>query len=380
MKSLKINKKTIISALLFLFFAFLPCGYSKHWLINESLVGGVLVDYLMPDIWLIDIIAFLIIILNFEKKLIKKEWPLILILFILAGFSQIPLVSMINLSRIVQALFLTKIIFNNKNDFKNLLLSGLGLAIGYTFLIALLQVLAQKNVFGWWFLGEPIFTKGGGGVKQVQIFNLSFVLPLGTLPHSNILGAFGLLGFYVFLKNLKTSWQKICLGLSLILVFASLSSVAYLGLLAIVLFNGKIINKLGKRRLIVILLLLTLFIIKPSSFYRRWQLTIISLKMFLKHPLFGVGLGTFVKSLAGLWQDEIRFRFLQPVHNVFLLLLSETGLIGFFCFGKILKDLLVKAFRRDRLVLVLFLLFALFDHFLLTATQGVYFLTFLALV
>jgi len=376
-----ISKKTINLVLVFSFFFFLPCGWSKHWLMEQSLVMGVLVDYLMPDLWLVDIIAFLIIALNFNKKLIKKDWLWFLLLFVLSFFSQIPLVSAINLIRVAQAILLIKIISENKKDFKNSVLLGLGLAITYTFLIALAQLVFQKTAFGWWFLGEPIFSKGSGGVKTIDLFNLSAVLPMATLPHSNVLGAFGVLGFYVFLKNNKSIWQKVCLILSLILVFVSFSLISCLGFLMIILFDKKTIKVFGNKRFLVLFLLLpVMFIIPASSFYRRCQLAIISLKMLVKFPLFGVGLGTFVKSLPGFWQERIGFRFLQPVHNVFLLMFSETGLIGVLCFFKFLKEPVAKVFKKNKLFLILFLLFGFFDHFLLTTAQGIYFFTLLALI
>ena len=63
------------SILIFLLFFFLPAGWAKHWITRDSLVSGVLVDYLMPDLWLQDLIALAFIILNIKhlKELIKDN-------------------------------------------------------------------------------------------------------------------------------------------------------------------------------------------------------------------------------------------------------------------------------------------------------------------
>ena len=57
-------------------------------------------------------------------------------------------------------------------------------------------------------------------------------------------------------------------------------------------------------------------------------------------------------------------RFLQPVHNIYLLLLSEAGVIGLFMFLWILWRA-----KKHWVILIVFFL-GLVDHYFLTLQQG----------
>lgn len=50
-------------------------------------------------------------------------------------------------------------------------------------------------------------------------------------------------------------------------------------------------------------------------------------KMFMKHPLFGIGWNNFVENALLFGMDKK-----IPAHNTFLSILAETGLFGFLCF------------------------------------------------
>ena len=269
-----------------LLFFLLPVGWSKHWLIPENLVNGVLVDYLMPDLWLQDIIALAIIILNFKFIILKLKF--LLPLFLILGsvfFSSAPLVSLINLTRFLLALGVGHILTSNRK-FKKPALIGLTGAVIWTGILAILQFIKQGTVFGWWFLGEPIFSLGSGGVKKVVLFGKNLVLPMATFPHFNVLIAFLILSLIVLRKKIWY-WLAAALVLFKVITFDS------------------------------------------TSFWRRWQLIKISLAMIKDYPLFGVGWGCFVEKLPDFWhQLGTNFRFLQPVHNIFLIMLSELGFLG----------------------------------------------------
>ncbi len=97
------------------------------------------------------------------------------------------------------------------------------------------------------------------------------------------------------------------------------------------------------------------------------------------HPLLGVGVGQFVPQLMTKlkhWPANIY----QPVHNIYLLIASETGLIGlalfllflFFIFYNFIRRAdFKKPYSFSFLILAFsFLLMGLFDHFLWTLQQG----------
>ena len=121
------------------------------------------------------------------------------------------------------------------------------------------------------------------------------------------------------------------------------------------------------------LILYSLKYFNLTSFTRRLELTKIAIKMWLSSPIFGVGLNNFIVRMEEFGQVKANIRFLQPVHNIYLLVLAETGIIGLLtvsCWllvvGKKLKE------KNHPLFYVLCSMFflGLFDHYFLTIQQG----------
>jgi len=74
----------------------------------------------------------------------------------------------------------------------------------------------------------------------------------------------------------------------------------------------------------------SLFVIHNSyeeSVVVRLALNESALSMWKQYSLLGVGLGNFLVVLPSVLPSRIIY-FLQPVHNIYLLLLSEIGVIG----------------------------------------------------
>jgi len=128
-----------------------------------------------------------------------------------------------------------------------------------------------------------------------------------------------------------------------------------------------------------------LFQLDPLSLSRRLELNRSAFLMIKKNPLLGVGLGNFLVQLPNFWQVNERIRFLQPVHNIFLLVGAETGLIGlaifiwflFLTFKKLLKirNCPPSASRRQGreklgIPLLIILLTGMADHYWLTLQQS----------
>src|SRR5207237_546077 len=63
------------------------------------------------------------------------------------------------------------------------------------------------------------------------------------------------------------------------------------------------------------------------TFVRREELSFVALKIWKLSPILGVGLNNFIPTASDLLLAGPS-RFLQPVHDIFLLALSETGLLG----------------------------------------------------
>jgi hypothetical protein len=105
---------------------------------------------------------------------------------------------------------------------------------------------------------------------------------------------------------------------------------------------------------------------------QRLDLATISGKLISQNFFLGGGLGTFiinasrVRGLANPW-------LLQPVHNMFLLVFVETGLIGllFFCF------VFYKVFIKNPLLFIFIIITGLTDHYWLTLQQNLLLLSIL---
>lgn len=94
------------------------------------------------------------------------------------------------------------------------------------------------------------------------------------------------------------------------------------------------------------------------------------------NALFGVGLNNFTAKVEDYLPKSQVLRFIQPTHNIFVLLFSEVGLFGFvsflLLFMFVLFSLLSQSFGIPAILFITLLQFVLlgsFDHYLLTIHQ-----------
>jgi len=205
-------------------------------------------------------------------------------------------------------------------------------------------------------------------VKKIFLFGQQLVAPMATFPHANVMGAFGLLTFFILSrqKNKLFIVAKYC---SLILVGLSFSLPVWLITLYLLSRKFKpayatlILSIIG-----VFSLLITYYLLPITSFYRRLNLARHSLTIIKNHPFFGVGWGGFVRHLPP-------STFMQPVHNVFLLVLAELGIIGATGLVLVAREFLKNFKIRNYILLAtIYLLLATIDHYFWTTTQGIYML------
>jgi len=375
-------RKKLLIGLVFALFFFLPVGWAKHWLIAGSLVNGVLVDYLMPDFWFQDLLALLVVLLASYRVGELSRWRInfkMLFGFLLIAISifrsSIPLVSLVYAARFFLALLTAlslRVIFQKEPKLVKTAYLGLAGAVVWTNLLAISQLVNQGTVLGWWFLGEPIFSLGSGGVKKVRIFGRVFVTPIATFPHSNVLAGFALISALIFASRRKRNrLEQLALILSLFSLLFSFSLFTWLIALLIFLWHYWPI-------LIPIFYILYSIFYSSPSLFRRLALIKLAFRIMAAQPLWGVGWGCFVKKLPDYWQQlSLTDRFLQPVHNIFLIVISELGLLGslglLVILGKLYKKLLVNI-PSIPYTLYSMLFLGLFDHYFWTTTQGVYML------
>jgi O-antigen ligase len=262
----------------------------------------------------------------------------------------------------------------------------------------ILQFVWQKSI-GLRLLGEMVSGPGAKGIGTVVVNGTEFIRAYGTMPHSNILAAFLVLGllslFYLFLRE-----GRLCLrvlevaGIFIVLagIFLTFSRSGWIigavGAFIVLLFGfWDVATRKRARELTFVFLLslvLLLFAVGWAIFPRahlssnegsvrdRWDYNRIGFALIASHPL-GVGIGNELLysyrsgflSLYGL----SRLEQWQPIHNLYLLIGSEIGLLGVISFVVLIAFLLFyknRSFesRFSKTLLFVLLLSGLFDHFL----------------
>lgn len=294
-------------------------------------------------------------------------------------------------------------------------------------LIAMIQFLKQSSI-GLKFFGESIINSDLSGIASFYLpaqaglpTGEKIIRAYGTTPHPNVLAVYLFLAIFAFYfiylysrlhsehSPLADNWDKATLifyGILLFAFFATFSrTTIFIWFISLCL--GAIIIRLNRhyrlifgtkesrRRIKTILLISFCVLVIFSSFYLneiRARLAIsgedqaIELRTFYASEslktglnLFGVGIGNFVG-----WMVEnsphLPVYAYQPVHNIYLLIYSETGILGILFFITfliyvikefILKTRLQKSYHPSFLVFFYSLLFiGFFDHLFLTLQQG----------
>jgi len=262
-------------------------------------------------------------------------------------------------------------------------------------LIAAIQWIQQRSILGYLFLGETSL-RINGHLAKTSIGGQVRVLPYGTTAHPNILAGFLTIGILILiistklnLKSLRHHWLLVitfALSLLAITLTQSISALIALTIGLILLTLPRLSQRL--RTAIGILLPLIpalvigywLLVIKPNplpdSITRRLQLADISTRMFLHHPILGVGPNNFTTLMSNYGEVSGTTRFLQPVHNIFLLFITETGLLTLILTLALAYALLRSFDKRLNLSptltipLLAILIIGLFDHYPLSLQSG----------
>lgn len=114
------------------------------------------------------------------------------------------------------------------------------------------------------------------------------------------------------------------------------------------------------------------------SLLRRYEILSNAEHIFRQSPFLGTGLNQFTIHLAHLPPISANYRFLQPLHNMFLLWLTETGVIGTILLTATVYSLFratTKKHHLSFLPLTFLLIVGTFDHYPLTLQTGQLLLT-----
>ncbi len=348
--------------MIFLLLLFLPTQLGLHFWPQWALVNGIRVDYLSPTIYLTDLIILGLWLKSKTSPLLfpspkLRRWvrgevnKLLLIILIVLNifFSLSPLTSIFKWLRILEYYWLYKYLRTQDAGRR---MQGLNLAILWTSLLAWMQFIRQSSIGGlWYFMGERNFNIFTPNIAKVFWEGL-ILRPYATFPHPNVLG-----GWLVVAGLMTGGWPMAIAFTALIFTF---SRTAIFAAIAAVLIY--------KRKFFLLPLILVPFMIpgSPDSYSGRVDLVKTSVNIIRGYPLFGTGLGNFVRLSP------------QPVHNVFLLAIAELG-FPFFVYLIILSFnhlLKIKNYKLKIVVAVL-VITATMDHYWWTIPQMQLMFTFL---
>ncbi|HTK03721.1 MAG TPA: hypothetical protein VL401_03080 [Alphaproteobacteria bacterium] len=336
-------EKVLITLIIFL----IPTQLAFHFWPNWAFIFGIRIDYLAPTIYLTDILIFVFLVLNLKIILKFKKYIFFLSLFAFVNiyFSISPFASFFKWLHIFEYIFFAICLYHKKINFNILYYSAV-----FFSLIGIFQFLLGHTLNGiFYFLGERTFDINIPGIALVEIWGRDFLRAYSTFPHPNALAGFLGICLILLFKDFKNKLGFWIIALGFILTF-SLS--AFLAL-AIALVFRKHSSKIFWIILVVSLLLpfvasKLLGFNFPENIRERLELV-----TFLRHS---TGLNTFV----------LYSRFLQPVHNIFLLVFSELGIVGLGLFAFYFH----RFFNKFPAIFIFILVTGFTDHYWLTSHQN----------
>jgi O-antigen ligase len=388
-----------LSALIFL----IPSNLFLKFYEKTAFSHGILIDYLIPKLYLTDFVLLAIFLLwgfeVFRKKWLSfkfnfsaLDWTalfLIVILGIRQFFTAYPLASIWFYFKLVEFLLLTYFLRSHQSIIRNskLIIASVVAVLLFQSTLAIYQFHSQHSLIGYLFLGEPVLTSYAGIAKS-SFNGAEKILPYGTTGHPNILG--GVLSIYIvilikFLITKKQLFSRMGINI-LILILAGYAlyltqsisawlSLA-LGLLLLFIPNSQIISRISRIIIIITIFIAPLLINLLATQYpsspsltRRAFLNQTAVAMFIHQPLLGVGLNNFTPEIENYGDSSEAIRFLQPVHHVGLLWLAETGLLGL-----LVVFIYWRQIKPTRLFYNLFVIVVpiiVLDHYLLTTQTGI---------
>ncbi len=373
--------------LFFLVILFLPTQLGKHFWPNFSYLYSLKIDYFSPTIFLWDLILItLLVIWVITKSGVNKRALFFLLFFLLT--QTLSLIHTANLGpgivRLEQftltGLFGLYLASQNFNKLSKILSRILIIPLFFEVFFAIGQFLFNGSL-GFWVLGERSFTLSTPAIAKFNWFGQVFLRSYATFPHPNVMAGFMVL-IIPLVVYYNHSFNKVIISIGVLGALLSFSRAAILILFV------ECFYFLRKKIMILALILAILapfFIVRFNSAFdfdnislvRREELMQSAVYIFSKNPIFGIGLNNFITQKA---TDLIAGpnRFLQPVHNIFLLTLVETGLVGFLGFTLILIFPIITLLKHITTPFAKVLLFSwftiiflgMFDHYFLTLPQG----------
>lgn len=228
-----------------------------------------------------------------------------------------------------------------------------------------------------------------GGVLAVALLLIAYLLAKKKVLNSNreifesilffIFYFFGL--FALFFTFSRSAWLAFAAGLFTILISLILKKDRWIigRYLALIFFSAILLFIISRpyQDLLAVRVDANTRLEQKSIAERRMYLSQAE-KLIKNRPLLGTGIGNYTSVLNKEEGNRQPAWVNQPVHNGFLLLLAENGILSFLFFAGFLVSLILKN-RRETYSLAIFavlVVLMMFDHWLISLPFGVLFLFF----
>lgn len=324
---------------------------------------------------------------NKKNWCLAGGWLLAIGLFIMGGMS----IEMYWWLRFFEAITWGYLIYQQREAVSKPLWFGFILGMLASGLVGIIQFFTQIVVANKW-LGIAEQLPWQAGVSVLETASGRILRAYGAFPHPNIFGGLSAVAIILFLsaKEKLPHWlslrsvEWLVVTILSVGLLVSFSRNAWLGLilgLAILVFQRKKIIHWAWWILILAVLFNGLWYqfsfgrvsvnnrLEQQSLNERVAALETAFTIARAHPWFGVGLGQFnvaAETLLPL-RDP---RYIEPVHNVYLLILGEVGIIGALILVLLASWLArrLEVWIYPALSVILFL--GLFDHYWWTDTSA----------
>lgn len=323
----------------------------------------------------------------------KKDWCLALGWFLALWLF---LANRMNLEmywwlRFAEAATLGYLIYQKKEMATQPILVGFIFGMLISSFLGMTQIWFQEIVANKWLgISSQLPWQAGVSVLETEVGRL--LRSYGSFPHPNIFGGFTALAIILFLstRHLLPNWLKsrsiafAAITILTIGLWSSFSRSAVLGLivgLAILIYQKKISVRWVIWIGILAILLNGIWYqfsfdrvaahsrLEEKSLNERAVAAKTAVMIIRAHPWFGVGLGNFTAVASQILKNNDP-RYIEPVHNVYILILGEVGMAG----AIIIILSAVRIFRRLESfiypALGVILIVSLFDHYWWTTASA----------
>lgn len=402
----KTFKENAILAILFLLPWQTKLILSYEWLNSGLTQFGIL------SLFAVEVLLVLAIFLSRPQRFSKATAVPRALAFVILGVISIaatasihPFVSVVQIGHLLFAMLLFFALLDERiPPFKMVTAFTLGLVVPVffgiwqvvfgTFPASSLLGIATRNVNE---AGDSVI-QSASGVRHLRAY--------GTFSHPNIFGGYlavALAGLFALPAYAKTAWQRrgvwLLIALMAIGLALTFSRSAWLGLiLAIIVGSMAYFMKNTKLARILVVPVALVFIassvlggvflgvdVRPGSdaaFEARSANERVAQyedfpEVVSSHVFFGSGIGTYVYAVEQAFPDRSAWDY-QPIHNVFLLVIAESGLLGALAvfmwsssidrinFARFPNRDAVAAFMMGNVILVILF----FDHYLWSSWAG----------